>query len=181
MDILLPWENLEHLSYHFHLESSQFTTDLANSSVRVWRRTSDWCKSNLRSSELKFQQDLRPYNSRLSLTALVVDPVTLTNLTTLSVVNDFGGEAATIFDRVALPALEDLAYEAITPCRLTLDSSDTPHMDMFLNIGRLKGHLLPTHLLHPTSSLHRRFRHPSCPPHVGCLSLFPPAQCLAMG
>ena len=45
---------------------------------------------------------------------------------------------ATIFDRVTLPALEDLAYEAITPCQLTLNSSDTTHMDMFLNIGRLK-------------------------------------------
>jgi len=138
LDILLPWENLEHLPYHFHLESSQFTTDLANSSVRVWGRTSNWCKSNLRSLELKFQQDLRPYSPRPSLTALVVNPVTLTNLTTLSVVNDFDGEVATIFDHVALPALEDLAYEAIAPCQLTLDSSDTPHMDMFLNIGRLK-------------------------------------------
>ena len=45
---------------------------------------------------------------------------------------------ATIFDRVTLPALEDLAYEAIAPCQLTLDSSDTPHMDVFLNIGCLK-------------------------------------------
>ena len=129
LDILLPWENLEHLSYHFYLESSQFTTDLANSSVRVWGRTSNWCKSNLRSLELKFQQDLRLYNPRLSLTALVVDPVTLKNLKTLSVVNDFGGEVATIFDRVTLPALEDLAYEAIAPCQLTLNSSNTPHMD----------------------------------------------------
>jgi len=60
------------------------------------------------------------------------------NLKTLSVVNDFDGEVATIFDRVTLPALEDLAYEAIAPYQLTLDSSDTPHMDMFLNIGRLK-------------------------------------------
>jgi len=87
--------------------------------------------------ELKFQQDLWPYNSRLLLTALV-DPVTLTNLTTLSVVNDFDGEAATTFDRAAVPAPEDLAYEAIAPCQLTLNSSDTPHMDMFLNIGCLK-------------------------------------------
>jgi len=94
--------------------------------------------SNLRSWELKFQQDLRPYNPRLSLTALVVYPVTLINLKTLSVVNDLHGEVATIFDRVTLPALEDLAYEAIAPYQLTLDSSDTPHMDMFLNIGRLK-------------------------------------------
>jgi len=45
---------------------------------------------------------------------------------------------ATIFDRVTLPALEDLAYEAIAPCQLTLDSCDTQHMDVFLNIGRLK-------------------------------------------
>ena len=107
---------------------------MANSSVRVWGRTSNWCKSNLRSLELKFQQDLRPYNPRLSLTALV----TLTNLKTLSVVNDFDGEAATIFDHVTLPAPEDLAYDTIAPRQLTLDSSDTPHMDMFLNIGRLK-------------------------------------------
>ena len=35
LDILLPCENLEDLSYHFHLESSQFITDLANSSVCV--------------------------------------------------------------------------------------------------------------------------------------------------
>jgi len=35
LDILLPCENLKDLSYHFHLESSQFITDLANSSVRV--------------------------------------------------------------------------------------------------------------------------------------------------
>ena len=178
---MLPWENLEHLSYHFHLESSQFRTDLANSSVRVWGRTSNWCKSNLRSLELKFQQDLQSHNPRLSLTALVVDPVTLINLETLSVVNDFDGKAATIFDRVALPALEDLAYEAITPGQLTLDSSDTPHMDVFLNIGRLKEHLLSAHSPHPTSSLHRRFRHPSSPPRIACLSLFSPAQCLAMG
>jgi len=65
-------------------------------------------------------------------------PVTLKILKTFSVVNDFGGEVATIFDCVTLPALEDLAYEAITPCQLTLDSSDTLHMDMFLNIGCLK-------------------------------------------
>jgi len=116
-----------------------------------------------------------------SLTALVIDPVTLTNLTTLSVVNDFNGEAATIFDCVTLPALEDLAYEAITLCQLTLDSSDTLHMDVFLNISRLKEHLLSAHSPHPTSSVLRRFRHPSCPLHIGCLSLFPPAQCLAMG
>ena len=139
LDILLPWENLEHLSYHFHLESSQFTTDLANSSVCIWGRTINWCKSNLRSLELKFQQDLQPYNPRLSPTALVVDPVTLINLKTLSVVNDFNGKVATIFDHVALPALEDLAYEAIAlNCQLTIDSSNTPPMDMFLNIGRLK-------------------------------------------
>ena len=40
----------------------------------------------------------------------------LTNLKTLSVVSDFDDEVATIFDRVTLPALEDLAYEAIAPC-----------------------------------------------------------------
>jgi len=41
----------------------------------------------------------------------VVDPVTLTSLKMLSVVNDFdgNGKVATIFDRVTLPALEDLA------------------------------------------------------------------------
>ena len=55
LDILLPWENLKHLSYHFYLESSQFTTDLANGSVCGWGWPSDWYKANLRSLELKFQ------------------------------------------------------------------------------------------------------------------------------
>jgi len=44
---------------------------------------------------------------------------------------------ANIFDHIT-PALEDLAYEAITPCQLTIDSSDIPDMDIFLTIGRLK-------------------------------------------
>ena len=144
MDMEFPWPSLLNVSYHFYLESGVGRHG-GNHSRGVWHMRLA-LHTRLESMEVTFLV-INSLNGRSSLSPINgTFPVTLANLKRFSVTNDLDGNVASLFRELALPALEDFTFEAVTPCQVTIDSSKPPSMDMYLDIGELKDSF--SHLTH---------------------------------